>query len=138
MATWLIKSEPSTYSFERLRKEGKTRWDGVRNPEARNNLKSMAVGDLCLFYHSGEGKEIVGVARVTRAAYPDPTTKGEDWVAVDVEPVAPLAAPVTLATIKADRALAQMSVARKGRLSVSPVTAPELARILALAKTKLP
>ncbi len=138
MAAWLLKSEPSAYSFARLQQEGKARWDGVRNFEARKNLQAMAAGDLCLFYHSGEGKEVVGIARVSRAAYPDPTAKGEDWVAVDVAPVAPLAAPVTLAAIKADPALAQMTLVRRGRLSVSPVTAAELSRVLALGKTKLP
>src|SRR3974390_885942 len=95
-AHWLVKSEPSTYSFERLVKEGRATWDGVRNYTARNNLRAMKRGDGCLFYHSGEGKAVVGLARVTREAYQDPTTK-DDWSAVDIEPIEALARPVELA-----------------------------------------
>jgi predicted RNA-binding protein with PUA-like domain len=109
----------------------------VRNFTARNHLRAMQAGDLCLFYHSGEGKQVVGVARVSRAAYPDPTAPGEDWAAVDVEPVQALAEPVSLAAIKSDPALAKMVLVRQGRLSVSPVEAAEFARILTLGKTKL-
>ncbi|MHB8416534.1 MAG: EVE domain-containing protein [Myxococcales bacterium] len=138
MRHWLLKSEPSVYAFDRLVAEGSTRWDGVRNFAARNHLRAMKAGDLCLFYHSGEGKAVVGVARIRREAYPDPTAKGEDWSAVDVEPVAALAEPVTLAAIKADPALARMVLVRQGRLSVSPVEPAEFARVLALGKTPLP
>src|SRR6516225_19048 len=108
---WLIKSEPSTYSFERLIADRSTRWDGVRNFSARNNLRAMKMGDLCLFYHSGDGKAVVGVARVTREAYPDPTTR-EDWSAVDIEPVRALPRPVELAEMRAHKALGKMMIFR--------------------------
>jgi predicted RNA-binding protein with PUA-like domain len=133
---WLIKSEPSTYSYAQLEKDGKTAWEGVRNFAARKHLRAMKLGDLCLFYHSGEGKDVVGIARVIRAAYPDPTAKDGDWSAVDIAPVNPLAEPVTLEAIKADKALAKMAFVRQGRLSVSPVEKPEFDRILSLGKTK--
>jgi predicted RNA-binding protein with PUA-like domain len=136
---WLIKSEPAAYSWSKLVDDGSTRWDGVRNFQARNNLRAMKVGDLAFFYHSGEGKEIVGVARVMREAYPDPTApKGEDWSAVDFEPVFPLSEPVSLATIKGTPALAKMDVVRRGRLSVTPVTDEDFHTILKMAKTALP
>jgi predicted RNA-binding protein with PUA-like domain len=128
---WLIKSEPSTYSFERLVADGGTRWDGVRNFSARNNLRAMKKGDLCLFYHSGEGKAVVGVARVAREAYPDPTTK-EDWSAVDVEPVRAMRRPVELGEMRADKALGKMMIFRQGRLSVVPVTTREFEAVLKL------
>jgi predicted RNA-binding protein with PUA-like domain len=131
---WLIKSEPGVYPYEQLEREGKTAWEGVRNFEARNNLRAMKKGDLCLFYHSGEGKEVVGVARVVREAYPDATAKGEDWSAVDVAPVERLGKPVTLAALKADPAFAKMVLVRKSRLSVSPVEKAEFDRILSLGK----
>lgn len=131
-----IKSEPSTYSFEQLVADKKTRWDGVRNFEARNNLRAMKKGDTLLFYHSGEGKEFVGVAEVAKAAYADPTSD-DDWSAVDVTPVKKLAAPVTLATMKAHPVLAGMQLVKKARISVTPVTAAELTAVLALAKTKI-
>jgi len=129
---WLVKTEPSTYGWERFVAEGGTRWDGVRNPTARRNLGEMKPGDPVLFYHSGEGKEVVGVARVAREAYPDPAD--ERWLAVDLEPVRPLARPVPLAELKSDRALAKLPMLRQPRLSVVPVTKPEFDRILALAK----
>jgi predicted RNA-binding protein with PUA-like domain len=132
-----VKSEPNTYSWEDLVADGKTRWDGVRNAQARNNLQAMRVGDVALFYHSGEGKEIVGVAKVVRAAYPDPTTDDERWVVVDLAPVAPLHKPVSLADVKRDAALAGIALVRQGRLSVMPIAPPAFARILALGKTKL-
>jgi predicted RNA-binding protein with PUA-like domain len=138
MRHWLIKSEPGVYAYAQLEKDGKTAWEGVRNFAARNHLRAMKHGDLCLFYHSGEGKDMVGIARVVREAYPDPTAKGEDWSAVDVAPVKPIAQPVTLAAIKADGSLAQMVLIRQGRLSVSPVEKPEFDRILSLGKTKVP
>ena len=138
MGHWLLKSEPGAYSFAQLEKDGQTGWTGVRNFAARNHLRAMKKGDLCLFYHSGEGKEVVGLARVLREAYPDPTAKGEDWSAVDIGPVQPLAHPVSLGDIKADKALAKMAFVRQGQLSVSPVEKPEFDRILSLGKTKRP
>ncbi|GAC1545633.1 MAG: EVE domain-containing protein [Polyangiales bacterium] len=135
---WLIKSEPSVYAWSKLVKDGKTRWDGVRNFTARNYLRAMKVGDGCFFYHSNEGKEIVGVARVCRAAYPDPTGEGADWSAVDVEPDHALVAPVSLATIKATAALASMQLVTHSRLSVQCVTAAEWKAVLAMGKTKAP
>jgi predicted RNA-binding protein with PUA-like domain len=134
---WLVKSEPGTYSWDDLVKDGRTRWDGVRNAQARNNLQAMALGDLALFYHSGESKEVVGVAKVVKTAYPDPSAGDERWVAVDVAPVAPLREPVSLAAVKRDAALAEIALVRQGRLSVMPTSPREFARILALGKTKL-
>jgi predicted RNA-binding protein with PUA-like domain len=116
-----VKSEPSTYSFERLVAEGRTRWDGVRNPTARQNLRAMKTGDLALFYHSGEGKAVVGIARVATEAYSDPTSGDGKWLAVDVEPVKALPRPVALAEIKAHPALAGLALVRQPRLSVGPV-----------------
>jgi predicted RNA-binding protein with PUA-like domain len=133
---WLIKSEPSVYPWSRLVDDGGTRWDGIRNFLARNNLRAMKQGDLALFYHSGVGKEIVGVARIAREAYPDPTAKkDEDWSAVDVEPAFALRESVTLAAIKATRALADMQLLRQSRLSVCEVTTAEYATILMMSKT---
>jgi predicted RNA-binding protein with PUA-like domain len=134
---WLVKSDPDTYGWDELVKDGATRWDGVRNAQARNNLQAMRAGDLALFYHSGEDKQVVGVAKVVKAAYPDPTTDDERWVAVDLAPVAPLREPVTLAEIKRDAALAQIALVRQGRLSVMPIEAKAFSRILSLGKTKL-
>jgi len=130
---WLIKSEPSTYSFDRLVAEGRTVWDGVRNFEARNNLRSMKKGDICLFYHSNEGKAVVGIARVSREAYPDPRDEG--WIAVDVEPVRALARSVTLEEMRGDRVLSGMAMVRRPRISVTPVTPEEYEAVLALAKS---
>jgi predicted RNA-binding protein with PUA-like domain len=135
---WLVKSEPAKYSWDHLVGDGSTYWDGVRNPQARNNLQKMGVDDLVLYYHSQDGKEVVGVSRVTRTAYPDPTTEDERWVVVDLAPVCPLARPVTLAQIKADPALAEMPLIRQSRLSVMPVRAPEFRRVLKLGGTRLP
>lgn len=136
MAYWLVKSEPSVYPWSKLVAEGVAVWDGVRNFEARNNLRAMKKGDLLLFYHSNEGKEIVGIARVRREAYQDPSTK-EDWSVVDVEPVKPLGTPVTLVAIKAHPKLKEMALVKKSRLSVGPVTKAELDAVLAAGKTKL-
>jgi predicted RNA-binding protein with PUA-like domain len=133
-AHFLIKSEPSVYAFDRLVRDGKTRWDGVRNFEARNNLRAMKLGELCLYYHSNEGKEIVGVARVAREGYKDPTSD-EDWTAVDVEPVEALARPVTLGEMRAHPLLSKMMLFRRSRLSVVPVTDAEYAAVIALSKT---
>lgn len=129
---WLVKTEPSTYGWERFVAEGGTRWDGVRNPTARRNLAAMKQGDPVLFYHSGEGKEVVGLARVAREAYPDPAD--ERWLAVDLEPVRALARPIPLAELKADRALAKLPMLRQPRLSVVPLTKSEFDRITALGK----
>ncbi len=130
---WLIKSEPFKYAWSQLVQDKQTFWDGVRNYQARNNLKAMKAGDLALFYHSNEGKEIVGIARIVKEAYPDPTIDDERWVAVDVEPVLELPKTVSLAQIKEDDLLQHMALVRQGRLSVCPVTDPEFARIMELA-----
>jgi predicted RNA-binding protein with PUA-like domain len=132
---WLLKSEPLKYPFERLVADGRTAWDGIRNFEARNNLRAMKMGDLCLFYHSNEGKAVVGVARVAREAYQDPTTK-DDWSAVDIEPVRPLARPVALSEMRAHPVLGKMMIFRRGRLSVVPVTVEEFKAVLELGKNK--
>jgi predicted RNA-binding protein with PUA-like domain len=132
----MIKSEPTVYSFAQLVADGHTRWDGIRNYEARNNLRAMKKGDVALFYHSNVGKEIVGLARVAREAYQDPTTK-DDWSAVDFEPVSPLKKPVTLAAVKAHAKLSKMALVKKSRISVVPVTKEELTLVLAASGTKL-
>lgn len=137
MAYWLIKSEPYKYPFSQLASDGVAVWDGVRNFEARNNLRAMKVGDLALYYHSNEGKAVVGVARVKREAYPDPTAKGEDWSVVDFEPVVALKEPVTLAAVRTSAKLANMALVKRSRLSVTPVTAAEFKHVLALGKTKI-
>jgi len=131
---WLIKSEPFKYSWEQLVKDGETFWDGVRNYAARNNLRDMKKGDSLLFYHSNEGKEIVGIAEVAKTAYPDPTTTDEAWVVVDVKPVKKLKKPVTLATIKSDPILKNMEMIRLNRLSVSKVSKAEFDRIKTLSQ----
>ena len=131
---WLVKSEPGTYSWERLVREGRTVWDGVRNAQARNHLAEMGRGDPVLFYHSGEGREVVGVAKVVRVAYPEPGAGDPRWVAVDLAPVRALRRPVALAEIKADRSLAGIALVRQSRLSVMPLEPEQYARILALAK----
>ncbi len=122
MAYWLIKSEPSAYSWDQLVKDKKTSWTGVRNFQAQINLKAMKVGDRAFFYHSGEGKEIVGIAEVTRTAYPDSTDKDGKSVTVDFKAVEPVKKPVTLAEIKADPRFTEMKLVRQSRLSVSPVS----------------
>lgn len=134
---WLIKSEPYKYSYAELVRDKKTMWDGVRNFEARNNLRSMKNDDLALFYHSNEGKAVVGVARVVREAYPDPTAPDEDWSVVDVAPFAALRAEVPLELIKSVPELAEMSLLRRSRLSVVPVDKAHFDRILKLGKTSL-
>ena len=132
MAYWLIKSEPFVYSWEQLESDGMTRWDGVRNYAARLNLRAMKKGDEAFFYHSNEGKEIVGIAKIVKEAYQDPTTQ-EDWSAVDVAPVRRLANPVTHASIKTEPSLANMALMRLSRLSVQPVTSAEWNTILKLS-----
>ncbi len=134
---FLAKSEPSVYSWDRFVADGRTGWDGVRNFEARNNLRSMKTGDLVLYYHSNEDKAVVGVARVVREAYPDRTAKNGDWSSVDLEPVKALTRPVSLAEMKTDAALADFALLKKSRLSVVPASAAHFKRILSLGKTKL-
>ncbi len=134
MAYWLVKSEPFKYSWDQFVKDGTTFWDGVRNYAARNNLRDMKRGDQVFFYHSNEGLEIVGIAKVAKEAYQDPTTEEEAWLAVDLKPVRKLKQPVALKTIKADPRLQQMALLRLGRLSVQPVTAEEWDIILQYEK----
>jgi predicted RNA-binding protein with PUA-like domain len=133
-----MKSEPFKYSWDQLVKDGKTYWDGVRNYEARNHLVAMKEGDLALYYHSNEGKEVVGIAEIVGEAYPDPTAEDPRWVVVDVAPVIPFTLPVTLATIKADSNLPDIALVRRGRLSVVPMTPTEFRYIAKLGKTKVP
>ncbi len=133
-AHWLVKSEPFKYSWDDLVRDGSTYWDGVRNYQARNNLRAMKVGDRALYYHSNEGKEIVGVARVTRGAYPDPTSDDDRWVVVDVAPVVALKLPVTLAQIKADAQLRGIPLVTQSRLSVMPIEKAHYDRILELGE----
>jgi len=133
MAHWLIKSEPSVYSWAQFVKEKKTSWTGVRNAQAAINLKTMKVGDRCFFYHSNEGKEIVGIAEVVKTAYPDPTDKAGKAVTVDVKAVEPVKTPVTLAAIKADPRLKDFGLVRQSRLSVVPVSDEQWKMILKMA-----
>jgi predicted RNA-binding protein with PUA-like domain len=121
-AFWLVKQEPTAYSWDQLVRDKRTMWDGVRNFQARNNLKAMKSGDRVLYYHSVEGQAVVGIAEVAREAYPDPTAKDGDWVVVDLVPVKPLAKPVTLDAIKGVPALRDIALVRQGRLSVMPLT----------------
>ena len=131
-AYWLVKTEPNAYSWDDLVEDGWTYWDGIRNYEARNNLRKMAVGDLLLYYHSGRSRTVVGVAEVTREHYQDPTTDDQRWSAVDIKPVQALNRPVTLAEIKRDSRLSEMVLVRRSRLSVTPVTEGEYGIVLAM------
>jgi len=133
---WLVKSEPEAYSWATFVKEGKTAWTGVRNFSARNHLRAMTKGDFVLFYHSVSEKQVVGLARVDKEAYPDPTASDGDWSAVDLVPVKPLKTPVSLDTIKSDKLLKDISFVRQSRLSVAPLTEAQFNRLLALAETK--
>ena len=135
---WLMKSEPFKYAWDELVKDGKTYWDGVRNYEARNNMAAMKLGDLAFYYHSNEGKEIVGIAEIVGESYPDPTTDDDRWCVVDVAPVVPFVRPVTLADIKADPNLTEIALIRRGRLSVVPITPEEFRYVAKLGKTKVP
>jgi predicted RNA-binding protein with PUA-like domain len=135
MNYWIVKQEPEDYSFSDFVADGKTAWTGVRNYQARNNLRAMKVGDKVLFYHSGEQKAIVGTARVDKAAYADPTAKEGDWVAVDLKADKPLNNPVPLAALKGDNLLKNIVLVRNSRLSVSPLQEKELRRILELSET---
>jgi predicted RNA-binding protein with PUA-like domain len=134
VAHWLMKSEPESYSWADLVRDGGTEWDGVRNNAARLHLKAMKTGDEAFFYHSMSDKAVVGIMRITRAAQPDP--KNSDWVSVRVDPVRPLARPVTLAEIKAEPRLAKMELIRQSRLSVAPVRDEEWNVILELARAR--
>lgn len=133
MNHWLVKSEPFKYSWDKFNADGRTFWDGVRNYQARNNLKEMKVGDLVLFYHSNEGKAVVGVAKVVKEFYQDPTTEDKNWVVVDLVPVETLKRPVTLEEVKADERLQNIGLVKQGRLSVMGLKAEEFDRILELA-----
>ena len=132
---WLVKSEPEAYSWATFVKDGKAAWTGVRNFQARNNLRAMKKGDLVAFYHSVTDKQIVGLAKVDKEAYPDATAKEGDWSCVDLVPAKPLKQPVTLAAIKADKALSEMPLLKQSRLSVTPLTEPQFQRLLKLAGT---
>ncbi|WP_257666162.1 EVE domain-containing protein [Parapedobacter tibetensis] len=132
MNYFLVKSEPFKYSWQQFRKDKKTFWDGVRNYQARNSLKDMKKGDLVLFYHSNEGKEVVGIAKVIKEYYQDPTTSDERWVVVDLAPVEALKKPITLETIKEDKQLKDIALVRQGRLSVMPLKREEFDRIVEL------
>ena len=133
---WLVKSEPESYSWATFVKDGGTAWIGVRNFQARNNLRAMKQGDTVLFYHSVSEKQVVGVAKVKKEAYPDPTAKEGDWAAVDLAPVKALAKPVTLDALKSDKILKDMLLLRQSRLSVTPLTREQYERLMTLAETK--
>jgi predicted RNA-binding protein with PUA-like domain len=134
MAYWLVKSEPSVYSWEQFQKDGKTLWEGVRNYAARNHLKAMKKGDEVFYYHSNEGLSIVGIAKVVKEAYQDPTTSEDAWVTVDLKPIKSLKNPVSMKQIKNDKRLQEMALLRISRLSVQPVTETEWKAVLELAK----
>ena len=135
---WLVKSEPYKYSFAQLLRDGGTVWDGVRNFEARNHMRAMKVDDLVLFYHSSDGKEVVGIARVRREAYADPTAPEEDWSAVELEPVSSLKASVSLDAIRSDPELEGIALLKRSRLSVVPLSKEHFERVLKLGKTRPP
>ncbi len=134
---WLVKSEPDVYSFQQLVTDGKTRWDGVRNYQARNNLRAMRLGDLCLYYHSNIGLEVVGIATVVREYFPDPTAEKGDWSAIELAPVKAFEKPVSLPIIKNNSALQEIGLVRNGRLSVMPLTFDEFSTLLSLGETQL-
>lgn len=136
MNYWLVKSEPEVYSWAQLVKDGKTAWTGVRNFTARNNLRAMKKGDLVFFYHSGDDKSVVGLSKVDKEFYPDPTAEEGDWACVDLVPIKSMAKAVTLAQIKADKAFHDMVLVKQSRLSVSPLKKAQFERILELAETK--
>ena len=137
MSRWLIKSEPFKYSWEQFVKDKKTLWDGIRNFRARNNLRNMKKGEEVFFYHSNEGLEIVGIAKVAKEAYQDPTTEDPNWVVVDFKPVKKLKRHVSLAEIKADKRLESIELVRLGRLSVCEITDDEWNIILELSNSKI-
>jgi predicted RNA-binding protein with PUA-like domain len=133
MNFWLLKTEPRVYSFDDLLRDRRTNWDGVRNFQARNNLNAVRVGDLALIYHSGDAREVVGLARITRAAFPDPTSDDSRWLAVEVEPVARLRRAVALGAVRTVPSLRDMALVRQPRLSVAPVRPAEFREVLSLA-----
>ena len=133
---WMVKQEPETYSWNDFVKDGTTDWTGVRNYQARNNLKNMSVGDRVLFYHSGKGKEVVGIAEVSKAPYADPSSDDSQWVAVDLKPIKPLASAVPLAAIRYDKRLAQLPLIRQSQLSVMPLTKDEFDVIVGMGTVK--
>lgn len=135
---WVVKQEPEAYSWARFVQDEGTAWTGVRNFQARNNLRSMKRGDFVLYYHSVSEKQVVGIARVVEEAYPDPTAKEGDWSCVGLAPVTPLRCPVTLEVIKQDKSLEGVPLARQGRLSVQPLTKVQFERILKLGNTPPP
>jgi predicted RNA-binding protein with PUA-like domain len=137
MNYWLVKSEPETYSWAQFVKDGQTAWTGVRNFAARNHLRTMKSGDRVFFYHSGEGKSVIGLARVVKEFYPDATADEGDWSCVDLAAEKALAKTVTLAQIKADKVLKEMVLTKQSRLSVSPVTKAQFERLLTLTETKI-
>ncbi len=137
MKFWLVKQEPSKYSWEQFVEDKGTYWDGVRNYQARNNLQAMSRGDLVLFYHSVTGKEIKGIAEVVKESYPDPTTDDDAWVVVDLKPVKPMQSPVTLDQIKANSKLKDIALIKQSRLSVMPLTAGEFKALLKMGKTQI-
>lgn len=134
MNYWLVKQEPESYSFETFQKEGKTDWTGVRNYAARNNLRAMKTGDKVFYYHSGDERSVVGLAKVTKTAFPDPTAEGDTWSAVELEAGKAVKKPVTLAAIKANPKLANIALVRLSRLSVVPLTKEEFDEITAMSK----
>ncbi|MFZ1799605.1 MAG: EVE domain-containing protein [Chitinophagaceae bacterium] len=133
MAYWLVKSEPGVYSWDQLQKDKETTWDGVRNYAARLNLMEMKKGDQAFFYHSNEGMEIVGIAKISKPFFPDPTTEDERWVSVSIKPFKKLKNPVSLADIKNEKKLAQMDLVRLGRLSVQKVREEEWEKVLEMS-----
>lgn len=137
MNYWLVKSEPEAYAWAQLVKDGKTAWTGVRNFQARNNLRAMKKGDVVFFYHSVTDKQVVGIAKVVKEFYPDATAAEGDWSCVDLAPVKALTQPVSLETIKADKVLQAMPLVKQSRLSVTPLTAAQAKRLLELGETKL-
>lgn len=136
MNYWLLKTEPETYSYDDLVKKGRDHWDGVRNYTARNNLREMKPGDLCLIYHSVGPKDIVGLAEVVSESYPDPTTEDDRWVVVDIVPKQKFPKSLTLQQIKGDELLSGMELVRQSRLSVAPVRPAEFDRVLQLCEAK--
>jgi predicted RNA-binding protein with PUA-like domain len=137
MRYWLVKSEPEAYSWERFMREGKVVWDGVRNYQARNNLREMKTGDLVLFYHSVTDKQVMGIARVVKEHYQDPTTDDDRWVVVDMAPEMPLSDPVSLEAIKADERLSNIALVRQGRLSVMPLKREEFDAIAEMGNERI-
>ena len=134
---WVVKQEPESYSWDSFVEDGRTEWTGVRNFQARNNLRAMKKGDLAFYYHSGDEKQVVGIAKVTREAYADPTADEGDWSAVDLQAVKPLKTAVTLAQLKADAVMKEIVLVKNSRLSVSPLTEKQAEKLLKMAETRV-